>query len=359
MRIALIHQDLFFQGGEYVVAKLANGLAARGHEVHVIVSKVHTDIARQNPEAKPFRLASDVRFHVLPFRRALLNIVPLAALLWKINPDVMMPNVGHYLQCSILAKIIGWIRKPVVYVEHNFTGRTMSCFNRFCLNRCRKIVAVSEGVKFGLVAAGAQSDKVVRIYNPILSGKIDAGEIHPWLAGEHPFTFVSAGALTGGKGFLNLIQAFSLVHEKMNTVRLLIFGRGPQYSELARRISECHLEEVVTLAGFTDCLRKNMAHADGFAFASKKETFSIVLVEALAAGLPVVSTDCPVGPREVLCDGALGQLVPVDDVDALAVAMLKVIRGEWKAAKAFDPSLYENDAVIARYEKLLMEIVHP
>lgn len=357
MRIALIHQDLFFQGGEYVVAKLANGLAARGHEVHVIVSKVHLDIARKNPGAKPFALAQDVKFHVLPFRRALLNIVPLAMMLWKMRPDVIMPNVGHYLQCSILAKIIGLIRKPVVYVEHNFTGRTTSWFNRFSLNRCRKIVAVSEGVKSGLVAAGVQSDKVVRIYNPILSDKIEDGGIHPWLVGEHPFTFVSAGALTPGKGFATLIQAFRLVHEKVDNARLLIFGRGAQHNELVQLIDGCNLNGVVELAGFSECLRKNMASADAFAFASQKETFSIVLVEALAAGLPIVSCDCPVGPREVLQDGALGQLVPVDDAGALAEAMLRVLRGEWKPTAKFDPSLYENEAVINRYEQLLKEVV--
>ena len=363
MRIALIHQDLFFQGGEYVVAKLANGLAARGHEVHVIVSKVHTDIARQNPEAKPFRLASDVRFHVLPFRRALLNIVPLALMLRQRRYDVILPNTGHYNLCVAYAKRLLGIKAPTVYIEHNLIQPTTNKRNRMALRAARHIVAVSKGVRQAVVDSGVTEDKVSVVYNPVFDAdfakkKAQAAQ-HPWLRSRHPFTFIAAGALGARKGFDWLLKAFAHVHAKEPLARLIIFGRGEEENALSNQIQDSGLQEVVSLPGFTDGLLAEMMSADCFVLSSRRETFGIVLAEALGCNLDVVSADCPYGPREVLCDGALGQLVPVDDVNALAVAMLKVIRGEWKAAKAFDPSLYENDAVIARYEKLLVEVVHP
>lgn len=355
VKIILFHQDLFFQGGEYVVAKLANGLARRGHEVHVVVSKVHDDIAAAHPEAKPFALDAEVDFHVLPFRRAVFNVLPLAVLLRKLKADVVLPNTGHYLQCAALAQAVGCDASPLVYVEHNSVAHSANRLTRWCLRRCTRVVAVSEGVRAGLLDVGVPSQKLVRIYNPILDDKIEEGEIHPWLGDKRGFVFVAAGALTSGKGFMNLIAAFARVHAEYPTARLLIFGRGPQFDELQRQISSLHLNDVVQLAGFSTCLRKNLSAADGFVMSSQQETFSIVLVEALAAGLPIVSTDCPVGPREVLDNGRLGALVPVDDVEAMARAMVEVAQGRRFDRPDITP--YKTETALDAYEKLLNEVV--
>lgn len=355
LKIVLIHQDLYFQGGEYVVAKLANGLSRRGHEVHVVVSKVHADIAAAHPEAKPFALDAEVGFHVLPFRRAAFNVLSLARLMRRLKADVILPNVGTYLRSAVLAKIIGRVAAPMVYVEHGSVAHSANKLTRWCLQRCMRVVAVSEGVRVGLLDVGVHPQKLVRIYNPILDDKIDEGEIHPWLRDKRAFVFVAAGALTPGKGFANLIASFARVHAECPTVRLLIFGRGSQFDELQQQIASLQLNDVVQLAGFSTCLRKNLSVADGFVMSSQQETFSIVLVEALAAGLPIVSTDCPVGPREVLDNGRLGALVPVDDAEAMAKAMVEVAQG-----RRFDrPDIapYETDTALDAYEKLLNEVV--
>lgn len=354
-KIVLIHQDLFFQGGECVVAKLANGFAARGHEVHVVVSKVHDDIAAAHPEAKPFALDGSVAFHVLPFRRAAFNVLPLAFLLRKLKADVVLPNAGHYLQCAALAQTIARDAAPLVYIEHNSVAHSANRLMRWCLRRCTRVVAVSEGVRAGLLDVGVPPQKLVRIYNPILDDKIEDGEVHPWLRDKRGFIFIAAGALTSGKGFVNLIAAFARVHVECPTVRLLIFGQGPQSDELQQQIASLQLNEVVHLAGFSTCLRKNLSAADGFVMSSQQETFSIVLVEALAAGLPIVSTDCPVGPREVLDNGRLGALVPVDDAEAMAKAMVEVAQGRRFDRPDITP--YKTETALDAYEKLLREVV--
>ena len=368
MKIVFIHQDLFFQGGQLVTARLASGLAARGHHVEMIVSKVHVDIQNANPTAKPFSIPPNVPLHVLPSRRAMKNVVALGLLLRKIRPDVVVTCVGHYNQCAVLAKTFFRLKAPIAYIEHNM-ARTRcvrnwrASFNRWCLNRTAKIVAVSDGVRNCIVESLAiPSEKVVRIYNPILDvpdgNKVQA-EIHPWLLkNPRPFSVVAAGALTNAcKGFDVLIGAFDKFHSKYKDSQLVIFGEGVDHLLLQKQICGLHLNDSVVLAGFTHCLADNFCNADCLAHASRNETFGMVLVEALAAGLPVVATDCPVGPREILSDGALGQLVPVDDADKLAAALERVYKKKFVPTEKFNPEPYRYDFVIGEYEDLLAEVV--
>ena len=359
MRIVLIHQDLFFQGGQYVVAKLANGLARRGHEVHVVVSKVHADIAAAHPEAKPFALDESVAFHVLPFRRAMYNVLPLAVLLRKLNADVVLPNAGHYNQCAVLAKVVSTLSVPLVYVEHNFTGGQLSRLSRFCLKRDAKIVCVSDGVARSVRGATKlPSSRVSRIYNPILDDEFERRRAEEpssnRLGKGHPFTVVAAGALCSRKGFSCLIEAFRIFHEKVQDSQLLIFGRGEEAAALQRQINDSGLEDAAHLEGFTDNLPANLAHADVFVLSSREETFGVVLVEALACGLKVVSTDAPFGPREILQGGRFGQLVPVDAPQAMADALKQRIEKlKEQGGDALQRRVYNIDSEIDRIENNL------
>lgn len=358
LKIVLIHQDLFFQGGEYVVAKLANGFAARGHEVHVIVSKVHDDIAAAHPEAKPFALDESIALHVLPFRRAMYNVLPLAVLLRKLKADVVLPNTGHYNLCVAYAKRLLAIKAPTVYVEHNLIHPTTSKRYRWALQSADRIIAVSKGVRQAVIDSGVAANKVSVVYNPVLDDEFDTKREclakHPWLKRPHPFTFAAAGALCHRKGFDWLIEAFSFVHAEMPEVRLVIFGKGEEESVLKEKIANLGLQETVSLAGFTDNLLAELSAADGFVLSSRHETFGIVLVEAFGCGIPVIAGDCLCGPREVLDNGRLGALVPVDDAEAMAKAMAEVAQGRRFDRPDITP--YKTEASLDAYEKVLREI---
>ena len=370
MIIVFIHQDLFFQGGQLVTARLASGLAARGHTVKVVVSKVHADIQREKPDARPFELPNRVPLHVLPSRKASKNIFALGMLLRRIRPDVIVTCVGHYNQCAMLAKIIFRVKAPIVYIEHNMTqvavpiAKTFAMrLHRFCLEKETRIVAVSDGVKRCLcVGFGLSADKVARIYNPILdclNERVLDSEIDPWLAkSARPFSVVAAGALSGSrKGFDVLVEAFRVFHLKHGDSQLVIFGDGIDRIKLQDQINAANLGEVAKLAGFTNSLIKNFRNADCFVHSAREEAFGIVIVEALAAGLPVVATDCPVGPREILKDGKLGQLVPVDDVQAMVDAIERVYLKKFSPSETFSPEPYRYAHVIDEYEMLLMDVV--
>lgn len=189
-------------------------------------------------------------------------------------------------------------------------------------------IGVSEGVSDSLrMGAGLSPEDVTTIFNPFdLTNirKLSAAQpvFHPWLEQDraHP-CLVAAGRLSVQKDYGTLLQAMARLVQKQRPVRLVILGEGPRRLGLEAMIRDLSLEHWVALPGFTDNPFPNIAAADAFVLSSLWEGLPGVLVQALALGRPVVSTDCPHGPREILKDGALGGLVPVGDDEALAKAI--------------------------------------
>jgi glycosyltransferase involved in cell wall biosynthesis len=142
-------------------------------------------------------------------------------------------------------------------------------------------------------------------------------------AGEPP-VILGVGRLTVQKDFPTLIRAFARVRQKRNA-RLLILGEGELRSELNALVAELGLQADVALPGFVENPFVFMRHASLFVLSSAWEGFGNVLVEAMACGMPVVSTDCPSGPAEILQNGKWGRLVPVGDVQALSEALLATL----------------------------------
>lgn len=154
---------------------------------------------------------------------------------------------------------------------------------------------------------------------------------------------VAAGRLVKSKGFHTMIEAFAHVAHDHPEWQLRIFGAGPERDRLRKLVEERRLTDNVHLRGVTDHLDEELAQASAFALSSRHEGFGMVLAEAMSHGVPVVSFDCPVGPREIITDGHDGLLVPMGDNAGLAVALNRLIE---------DPrlrrTLGENAVVSAR-----------
>jgi len=147
---------------------------------------------------------------------------------------------------------------------------------------------------------------------------------HPWLVPGPPPVVLAAGRLTAQKDFPTLLRAFArLVPER--DLRLMILGEGPDRAALEAEIEALGLGDRVALLGFQANPFSYMARARLFVLSSAWEGLPGVLIQAMACGTPVVSTDCPSGPREVLEGGRLGPLVPVGDAEALARAIMQTL----------------------------------
>jgi len=193
---------------------------------------------------------------------------------------------------------------------------------------------------------------------PVVDAGVFAGDFpvpdHPWFQEvDPPPLIMGLGELSGRKDFATLIRAFALLRRKV-PARLMILGRGKDRDRLLALGQDLGVAEALALPGFVPNPLDYLARASLFAFTSTLEGLGFALIEALAVGVPVVSTDCPSGPREILQDGKYGPLVPVGDHQALAAAMLATLRQPLPRARLQEAARpYEIEHATSAYVKAL------
>lgn len=334
-RLAILLPDLRYGGAERVSIYLANEFVSRGFTVDVVLMEAAGDLL---PLLNPAVGVIDLGVARM---RGLFG--PLASYLRTARPAALVSNMWPLTACAVAAA--RWVARRhgtrVVVVEHN-NWTLQSRQDSPLLRTLRKIsmrllfplaagrVGVSRGVALDLERhAYLASGSVQCIYNPVTGvqrGAVqisDGATIQAWANGTHQ-KLLAVGVLQPQKRFDWLLEAFSRL-EPDGQARLLILGDGPERAMLEAMVTKLGLENRVSMPGFVDNPAAYYAHADLFVLSSEYEGLSLVLVEALEQGTPVVAMDCPSGPREVLENGKFGALVPVGDVEALAAAMQKAL----------------------------------
>lgn len=210
-------------------------------------------------------------------------------------------------------------------------GRSRRLFQsmRFWYPRAEAVIAPSEGVGEDLVRhAGVVRERLHVIPNPIVNSHLHRLAAEPvedsWLANPGIPVVLGAGSLEPRKDFATLLRAFARVREG-RACRLVVLGEGRERARLEALARELGIADDLRLPGHVDNPYPYMARAGAFVLSSRREGSGAVLVEAMACGTPVVSTDCPSGPAETLQNGRVGPLVPVGDPDALAAAVDRVL----------------------------------
>ncbi|MGL5943945.1 MAG: glycosyltransferase family 4 protein [Waterburya sp.] len=367
MKITLVISALGCGGAERVLVLLAKGFINCGHDVTVItLSDKATDFYQLPVESS--RIALGVMGHSSGLIEAVKNNIKRISILRKAiqftTPDVVI----SFLQITNITTILALrgTKYPVIVTEHNnikvFSyGILWDTLRRLTYPYCSVVVSVSKGVdrSFDLLP---ESKRAV-IYNPIV---IKDDEYIDQLPAEVDFNkkwLVSMGRLTEQKGFDLLLQAFSKITSKYPNWQLLILGSGELLKSLEQMKDDLGLssEQVV----FTGALKNPFAvfkKAKLFVMASRHEGFPMSHGEALACGLPVIATDCPSGPSEMIRHDVDGLLVPNQDVTALARAMESIMSDEQKrqqlAAKA--PEVTERlslNSIVDEWETLIKELV--
>jgi glycosyltransferase involved in cell wall biosynthesis len=393
--IALLMVSLEGGGVQRSMLHLARALADRGHRVDLLVYKAQGEFVDSVPSAirvVALETAPRWRGGLHAFRAAPEHLIQLAMpVLLPFKPQVTLrclPALVRYLREERPAVLLSadtylnlvalWARRlagvsvrtliseRIHLSSHLRDGAKRRKWRwRFIVPLLRRmypeadrIIAVSRGVADDLrTLVGLPPERVTTVYNPVvdseLTKKAEAPIDHPWFVPGAPPVIIAVGRLTEQKDFPTLLQAFAQVRAQRQT-RLLLLGEGRMRRELEALTRELGVDQDVSLPGFTSNPFAYMARAAVFVLSSTYEGLGNVLIEALACGCPVVSTDCPSGPAEILENGQYGRLVPVGDPAAMAQAIIATLEAPPdRGLLQKRASLFSVDRAVEQYLEVL------
>ena len=366
--IAMAIPSLTGAGAERTTLRIAGGLIERGHQVDIVMFEPTVAFKSDVPSSvRIFALCNRARWEqqarsdthpnvrwepntvsrfsclrsailllrengtkvrLLMRRFKLENVLRLAYYIERECPNLVFANTltaeiaVFVARCMIVRRPFPPI-VPIVHIAIR-QGSRQAERRKLMYGEFSHVVAVSNGVKESVVAATSLIDeRITSIYNPIFTSDIlisaKSKPNHHWFYDDGPPIVLGVGRLVDQKDFPTLIDAFRI---SLNTrlLRLIILGEGPNRHQLESLVHLHNLDSYVSLPGWNGNPYAFMSRASLFVLSSRREGFGNVIVEALACGCPVVSTDCPAGPSEILKDS--GSLVPVGNAEALSKAML-------------------------------------
>lgn len=334
MRIVLFLPSLTGGGAERVFLSLGKGFAELGHQVTLVEVAPSGVVPQYVPDAAIKQIS-------FPSNSVSSSLPHLIRFLRRQEADILVSALPHLNCMLVLAKALSKVKTPLVITEHNQRSAVLANklsikesmlvpMSRWLYPHAQAIVCVSQGVADDLAhLLGLDRRTLKCIYNPIVDERIAImSQIvpdHAWYGDNAIPVIIAAGRLMLQKDFPTLIKAFSIVRKSI-AARLLILGEGMQRDALMAYRHELGLQADVDFSGFVENPYQYYAHSRMFVLSSRYEGFGNVIVEALACGTPVVSTDCPSGPREILENGKYGKLVPVGDAQSMADAILETLQ---------------------------------
>lgn len=330
--------DLAGGGTERMHVNLAPHFLAAGMRVTFLLDRRSGPLLDKVPEG--------AEVHVLGASRQVAAIPKLVDYLRTNQVDFLISNMEHGNVISIWARKLASVATRIIVAQHcsfrdqvsrgNWKFKIMPMLYRRMLPKADAIVCVSNGVAAEIAdVCGLGLSRINVIYNGAVTAELrQAAEQpvdHPWFSQGEP-VLVAAGRLVELKDYPTLLRAFATL-VKNRPARLIILGDGPLRNSLGNLARELGVADRVDLAGFVANPMPFMRNAAAFVLTSRAEGFGNVLVEAMACGTPVVSTDCPHGPAEILDYGRFGRLTPPGDPDALAAAILATLDAPLPAAQ--------------------------
>jgi len=327
----IFHYALGIQGGGRLVRKLAVNL--------LVVLRLRRILRQERP-------------HIAVGMGAMSNWALILAA--KLTPEKMVIVVGEH---GVGATEIR---------SDRITANIIRLLNRFLYPLADRVISVSEGVRqYLLHDLKLPETKVISISNPVdveaIKRLSQEPVNHPWLVSKNKPVILWVGRIETMKGLQYLIGAFERVLTEIDA-RLIIVGEGSDQRRIHDLVTQKGLQEKVHFAGYDPNPYRYMSRSDVFAFPSLGgEGFGLVLAEAMACGLPVVSADCVTGPAEILENGRCGILVPVGDERSLANGILRILtdpllRERLIRAGARRVADFQAAHVVASYERLFREV---
>ena len=361
-KISIILPSLAGGGAERININLAERFIELGYAVQLVLFQKKGELLSLVPdEVEVINLnAEKLRDGFKPLRKYISKEKPdaLLAAMWPVSviaiwaarlsnnyPQVVVSEHTSFSQSPILNRGINkWLMPFSMKVSYPLADT---------------VIGVSKGVLEDLeYLSGSDLKNGCKVYNPAApdTSKVQSIETDYsiWKNSERK-KIIAIGSLKVAKDYPTLIESFDLIQEKIKA-ELLILGEGDERSKLENLINERNLGDLIHLPGFVPDPLQYLKGADLFVLSSSWEGFGNVIVEALACGVPVVSTDCKSGPAEILDDGKYGRLVPVGDSDAIANAILEELEKEHDTEKLKERA---RDFSIEKIADQYLELLFP
>ncbi|MCP1673173.1 glycosyltransferase involved in cell wall biosynthesis [Natronocella acetinitrilica] len=320
-------------GVERMICNLLQGFVDQGIAVDLLLLKARG----RHVDAIP----SGVRIVRLDVRTSLFALPAVMAYLRRERPAALLAAKDRAGRVALIARRLTGVDTRVylrmgMHLSGSLAGKSaLRRWSRFLPVRrlyplADGIITVADAVAVDLARIGGlPAERFHVIRNPSVTGSLaESAEMpsgHPWLDEEQSMpVLLGAGRLRPQKDFTTLLHAFAALRAQ-RPCRLIILGEGPDRETLQQLASSLGVTDDVDLPGFTDNPYAWMARSRVFVLSSRYEGAPNVLVEALSLGVPVVATDCPSGPAEILDDGRVAPLVPVGDVAAMTAAMRRML----------------------------------
>jgi glycosyltransferase involved in cell wall biosynthesis len=366
-RLALFLRNLGDGGAERMMLNM-------GVKVDLVLTQAEgTYLAQVPPEVRIVDLKTSQfdkgRIFNLPTSLQSTTSLPkLIRYLQNEQPAALLSATHYPNEIAVLAKSLARVPTRLVVSEHitlsmearrveQVSSRLAPLAARLFYPWADGILAVSWGVARDLAQiTGLPLERIRVIHNPVLTPdlieKAKEPVEHPWLAlGELPVV-MGVGRLVEQKDFSTLLRAFAKVRQ-VRPARLMILGSGRQQKQLNELARELNIENDLAWIGFTKNPFAYMARAAVFVLSSAWEGLPTVLIEAMAVGTPVISTNCESGPAEILDNGKYGELVPVGNTEAMAEAILNVLFGNSKSVDSTWLDQFTLESATQKYLDIL------
>lgn len=373
-QVTLLMRSLTGGGAERVMLNLALGFARQGLRVDIVATATGQVLPEDAPETLqliPLESWEVGRWSLnwqRPVFRTLVRCGALVQYLRRMQPPVLLSAMHYLNETAILAVKAAGGKTRCVVAEHTslslesrFAEQWQARFSPISV-RCLypfadQVVAVSEGVAADLAPVARLDRKDIQVlYNPVLSDLLyqqaeDAID-HEWLQDDAPPVVIGVGRFVRQKNFGLLLQAFALLLLERPETRLMLVGGGRDRVALEQMADELGIREHVAFLGFVDNPAAYLKRARVLALSSSWEGLPTVVIEAMALGCPVVATDCPSGPAELLAEQR-GRLVPPGNPKAMARALVLALEQPIKPICQAWLQQFEVDQVVERYAAAL------
>jgi glycosyltransferase involved in cell wall biosynthesis len=366
LHIALFIPSLSGGGAERVFVTLANNFADMGFRVDLILTKKKGAYLNE--------VSSLVKIINLNTSRVVLSTIPLYKYLSRQRPEVLLSTLPAANAVAMVVSAMLGGKVPLIVREASMASisltqtknknknRIISLFYNVFKSQIKKLIAGSVCVaKDAISYYNINSSRVVTINNPVITKRLyelsDLTPKHKWFDDEKNQIILGVGRLVEVKNFKLLIDAFAVVSVYNKRAKLIILGEGPERKKLEMQICELGLGDKVDLLGFVNNPFGYMAKASVYVLSSNYEGLPATLIQAMACGSAVISTDCPGGSREILQEGKLGVLVAVGDIDAMAIAMAEALNTKQKKIQECQLDCYKEEKSTDEYVDIIRKVV--